>query len=97
MSKERFSILKRPVISEKSSALAEVGGKYAFEVQLAARKEEIRDAVESVFGVNVRSVRTLIVPGKTKRFARSVVKRSSWKKAIVTLADGQKIDFFKLT
>jgi large subunit ribosomal protein L23 len=95
--KERFAILKRPIISEKCSALAEVGGKYAFEVQLSSCKEEIRDAVEALFGVDVRSVRTLVMPGKTKRFARSTVKRASWKKAIVTVGDGQKIDFFKMS
>lgn len=91
-----FSVIKRPIISEKSTALSEVAGKYVFEVSRDCRKEQIRDAVKAAFGVDVRSVRTIVVPGKVKRTAKGVVKRSSWKKAIVTIGEGQKIDFFKL-
>lgn len=89
-----YTIIKRPIISEKSTALAELAGKYAFEVNPNANKHEIRDAVQQLFKVNVREVRTMIMHGKIKRLARSTVKRSNWKKAIVTLAEGQKIDFF---
>ncbi len=90
-----YEVIKRPIISEKSTALAEVGGKYVFEVDASANKHEIRDAVQQLFKVNVREVRTMIMHGKVKRLARSTVKRTNWKKAIVSLAEGQKIDFFQ--
>ncbi|RYZ69841.1 MAG: 50S ribosomal protein L23 [Proteobacteria bacterium] len=93
--KSLYEIIKRPIISEKSSVLSELGGKYVFEVATAANKHQIRDAVQTLFKVNVREVRTLMVPGKTKRLAKAVVKKSNWKKAIVTLGEGQKIDFFQ--
>ncbi len=90
-----YEVIKRPIISEKSTALAEVAGKYVFEVDASANKQEIRDAVQQLFKVNVREVRTMIMHGKVKRLARSTVKRTNWKKAIVSLAEGQKIDFFQ--
>ncbi len=90
-----YQIIKRPIISEKSTALTELAGKYVFEVDAKANKHEIRDAVQGLFKVNVREVRTLMMHGKVKRLAKSTVKRSNWKKAIVTLAEGQKIDFFQ--
>jgi len=90
-----YEVIKRPIISEKSTALAEVAGKYAFEVAVAANKQEIKDAVQKLFNVKVREVRTMVVHGKVKRTARAMIKRSNWKKALVTLAQGQKIDFFQ--
>jgi large subunit ribosomal protein L23 len=90
-----YEVIKRPIISEKSTALAEVGGRYAFEVAVGANKHEIRDAVQQLFNVKVRQVRTMTVHGKVKRTARGVGKRANWKKAIVTLGEGQKIDFFQ--
>ncbi len=90
-----YDVVKRPVISEKSTALAEVGGKYVFEVAPQAAKEEIRDAVQKLFNVRVRAVRTMLVHGKVKRTGRFEGKRPNWKKAIVTLAEGQKIEFFQ--
>lgn len=90
-----YEVIKRPIISEKSTVLSEVAGKYVFEVDVAANKHEIRDAVQQLFKVNVREVRTMIMHGKVKRLARSTVKRTNWKKAIVSLAEGQKIDFFQ--
>jgi large subunit ribosomal protein L23 len=90
-----YQIIKRPIISEKSTALTELAGKYVFEVDAKANKHEIRDAVQGLFKVNVREVRTLMMHGKVKRLAKSTVKRTNWKKAIVTLAEGQKIDFFQ--
>src|ERR1700722_9672128 len=89
-----YDVIKRPIVSEKSTALAEVGNRYAFEVAPQANKQEIRDAVQQLFNVRVREVRTMMVHGKLKRMARSEVKRPNWKKALVTLAEGQKIDFF---
>jgi large subunit ribosomal protein L23 len=90
-----YEIVRRPIISEKSTALAEVAGKYAFEVAVGANKNEIKDAVQRLFNVKVRAVRTMVMHGKVKRVGRFETKRSNWKKAIVTLAEGQKIDFFQ--
>ena len=89
-----YDVIKRPIISEKSTALAEVGGRYAFEVAVQANKFEIRDAVQRLFNVKVREVRTMTVHGKVKRAGRFETKKPNWKKAIVTLGEGQKIDFF---
>ena len=90
-----YDVIRRPIISEKSTALAEVGNKYAFEVASQANKQEIRDAIQGLFNVKVRSVRTMVMHGKLKRIGRFEVKRSNWKKALVTLSEGQKIDFFQ--
>ena len=87
-------ILVRPVITEKSAALMQEN-KYTFVVDMAANKTEIRQAVEEVFNVKVESVNTVRVLGKTKRMGRSQGKRSDYKKAIVTLAEGQRIEFFE--
>jgi len=90
-----YDVIRRPIISEKSTALAEVANRYAFEVAVQANKQEIRDAVQRLFNVKVLAVRTLTVHGKIKRVGRFETKRSNWKKAIVTLGEGQKIDFFQ--
>lgn len=90
-----YQVIKRPIISEKSTALAEVAGKYVFEVAKQANKQEIRDAVQRLFNVKVLGIRTVTMHGKVKRVGQFLTKRSNWKKAIVTLAEGQKIDFFQ--
>lgn len=90
-----YEVIKRPIISEKSTALAEVAGRYSFEVAPQANKQEIKDAVQRLFNVKVQAVRTLTVHGKVKRTGRFESKRPNWKKALVTLAAGQKIDFFQ--
>lgn len=90
-----YNVIRRPVISEKSTALAEVANRYVFEVNPESNKNEIRDAVQKLFSVKVKRVRTLVVHGKVKRLARSTVKRPNKKKAIVTLEEGQKIEFFQ--
>jgi large subunit ribosomal protein L23 len=90
-----YDVVKRPIISEKSTALAEVAGRYVFEVAVQANKQEIRDAVQKLFNVKVSKVHTMIMQGKMKRVGRFETKRSNWKKALVTLAEGQKIDFFQ--
>ncbi len=90
-----YEVIRRPIISEKSTALAEVGNRYVFEVATQANKQEIKDAVQRLFSVKVRGVRTLTMHGKVKRLGRSEIKRPNWKKAIVTLAEGQTIDFFQ--
>src|SRR3954463_1826752 len=90
-----YDVIKRPIISEKSTALAEVANRYAFEVATEANKPEIRDAVQRLFNVKVREVRTMVMHGKVKRVGRFETKKPNWKKALVTLAEGQKIDFFQ--
>ena len=102
-------IIKRPLLTEKGTRLKETGGhregedldpetleaQLLFEVARDANKVEIRHAVEKLWNVNVVSVRTAVVRGKEKRMGRFVGKRSNWKKAIVTIAPGQNIEFFE--
>ena len=88
------SILVRPIITEKASVLTDRNNQVVFEVVRKANKHQIRDAIESAYGVEVKNLATMIVPGKLKRRGMSIGKRSNWKKAIVTLKDGDSIDFF---
>jgi large subunit ribosomal protein L23 len=88
-------ILKRPLITEKAIADKEKFGRYTFEVSSGASKPAIRKAVQDFFKVKVTDVRTLVVRGKVRRIGRYSGKRANWKKAIVTLAEGQKIDMFE--
>lgn len=90
-----YEVIRRPVITEKSSALAEDANKYVFEVAKNANKIQIREAVEGIFEVEVDKVNTLVVPPKRGRRGRKWYMRTkAWKKAIVTLAPGQKIELF---
>lgn len=94
MNKERiFKVLLKPVVTEKTAGMAEVGNKVAFKVDASASKREIKAAVEQLFDVNVVGVRVVSVPGKTKRTRTGLGKCSDWKKAYVRLAPGQDIDF----
>lgn len=86
-------VIKSPIISEKSSLLADNYGQYAFKVEKKATKIQIKSAVELMFGVEVDSVHVLNVNGKQKRFGRSLGRRSDWKKAYVKLKSGHEIDF----
>jgi large subunit ribosomal protein L23 len=90
-----FEVIKRPIISEKSTVQNEMFRTYAFEVAPSSNKQEIREAVEKLFKVKVDTVRTMVVHGKHKRTGRFVSKRTNWKKALVTLKEGQKIEFFQ--
>ena len=90
-----YDIIRRPVITEKTSIQKEVSNQFTFEVDRMANRVEIRKAVESIFNVKVAGVRTLQVKGKTKRRGWIVGKRRDWKKAIVTLMPGERIDFFE--
>jgi large subunit ribosomal protein L23 len=87
-------ILKRPIVTERATLLTERLNQVMFEVEKTANKHEIKGAVEALYGVKVTDVRTLIMPGKTKRRGMSVGKRPAWKKAVVTLKKGDVIDFF---
>ena len=91
---ESYEVLRRPIITEKNIAL-QSQSKYAFEVADRANKRQVKEAVEKAFKVNVISVNVITVHGKTKRMGRHQVKTSPWKKALVTLEAGQKIQFFE--
>jgi len=91
-----YQVLLAPHISEKSAMDAEMRGRHTFKIATDASKIEVRQAVEKLFKVNVRSVQIVNVNGKKKRFGQVEGKRSDWKKAIVRLAEGQDIDFVGL-
>lgn len=90
-------IIRAPLITEKGTLANESGNQVLFRVRQDANKVEIRKAVETFFKVKVEKVRTINYLGKTKRVGRSIGKRANWKKAYVTLAPGQNIDFFEST
>lgn len=92
---EEYRIIRRPIVTEKGSALKDENNQLVFEVALDANKPEIRKAVEKIFKVTVLSVRTQNRQGKRKRMGRSVGRRRNWKKAVVTLKEGDRIDFFE--
>ena len=89
-----YDVLRRPLITEKGTLLAE-SGKYAFHVATGANKLQIKEAVERAFDVHVLKVNVMNMPGKERRVGRSKGMTSEWKKAIVTLAPGQRIEFFQ--
>jgi len=94
MNQERIlDILKSPHISEKATVVAERDNQIVFKVAVDATKLEIKRAVESLFEVEVDSVQTLNVKGKTKRHGQQMGRRVNWKKAYVSLKEGQDIDF----
>ncbi len=88
-------LLKRPLLSEKVVRLQETENTYAFEVPRAANKVEIRRAIEEIFEVSVKDVRTISMRGKKKRMGRWEGRRASWKKALVTLTKGQTLELFE--
>lgn len=92
---ELLKVLKRPVISEKSFAATD-NDKYVFLVEKSATKIEVKKAVEKAFSVHVTDVNTIIVKGKVKRFGRVFGQRKDFKKAIVTIKKGEKIEDFKI-
>ena len=88
-----YNVLLAPVISEKSTLVGEASNQYVFRVAKDADEAEVREAVERIFDVKVRDVRTLNVKGKVKRSFRGVSRKPNWKKAYVRLEAGQEIDF----
>ena len=92
---EPHKIIRRPLITEKSTIQKEMNNQLAFEVDRRANKIEIKKAVERIFKVQVEDVRTQNYQGKIKRLGRNTGRRRHWKKAIVTLKAGQKIEFFE--
>ena len=87
-------IIRRPLITEKTTVLREDGKTLVFQVALGANKIDIKRAVEQLFGSKVQSVRTSLAHGKVKRQGRFEGRRSDWKKAYVTLRDGEKLPDF---
>ena len=89
-----YAVLLRPIITEKTTVLTGVD-KYVFEVDIRANKNQIKEAVQLAFNVRVTEVNTMVMKGKPKRFGRRVVDRPDWKKAVVTLVPGDKIELFE--
>jgi large subunit ribosomal protein L23 len=92
--KSVFDIVTSPLITEKGTMVSELSNQFVFRVRRDAGKDEIRKAIETLFKVKVEKVRTLNLLGKTRRVGKHAGKRPDWKKAYVTLAEGQRIDFF---
>ena len=93
--KNMYEVIKRPVLTEKTTLQKELSNQVTFEVDRRANKIEIKDAVERIFKVKVLDVQSMVVRGKTKRVGRSSGKRSDWKKAIVTLKPGEQVPFLE--
>jgi len=91
----QYEIIIRPLITEKTSIQKEDHNQVTFEVDRRANRVEIRRAIEKIFNVRVANVRTMQVKGKVKQRGRIVGKRRDWKKAIVNLMPGERIDFFE--
>jgi large subunit ribosomal protein L23 len=89
-----YEVIRRPVITEKSTMLGD-NGQYVFEVARDANKIEVKRAVEEIFKVRVRAVNVIHMRGKSRRMGRTAGMTSSWKKAVVSLEEGQRIEFFQ--
>ena len=90
-----YDVIVRPIVTEKSTDLLDRNGKYSFVVARDANKVEIARAVEKLFNVHVREVRTMQYRGKERRVGRTIGRRASWKKAVVTLREGESIEIFQ--
>jgi large subunit ribosomal protein L23 len=98
MKKTVFDIIRRPIVTEKTNYLSSYLNQYVFEVDSKATRSEIKDAIETIFDVKVNRVNTMIVPAKQSRSLRNRQMRtrtSAYKKAIVTLAEGERIPIFE--
>lgn len=93
--KEIYDVITAPLITEKGTLVNTEGNQVVFRVRREVNKEEIRRAVEALFKVRVVKVRTMNYLGKMRRVGRNTGRRPAWKKAYVTLAEGQRIDFFE--
>ena len=90
-----YNVIRRPLLTEKSTIRKEMENSVTFEVDMRANKIQIKESVQKSFGVTVENVRVIVVKGKTKRVGRHMGKRADWKKAIVTLKEGDKIEYFE--
>lgn len=93
--KSQFGLISKPYITEKVLLLKEEGNKVVFQIRKDTNKIELKNAVESIFNVKVESINTLNVKGKKKRLGKHEGKRADWKKAIVTLKEGDTIEYFE--
>ena len=93
--KDFTQIIERPIITEKGTMLREEGNHLVFSVAKDANKIEIKRAIEDLFNVHVEDVKTMVVKGKTKRWGQHQYRRSTWKKAIVKLKEGESIEFYE--
>ena len=91
----RFEIIKRPLDTEKLDRMRDRENKFAFEIDMKANKTEVKQAIEQLFKVKVLDVKTAIVRGKFRRLGRTQGQRPNWKKAIVTLKEGDAIQLFE--
>lgn len=95
MIRKTYDILKRPLVTEKSTVEKDERNKLCFEVARSANKIEIKAAVEKIFKVDVLNVATISMKGKKKRVGRHFAQLSDWKKAVVTIKPGQRVEFFE--
>jgi large subunit ribosomal protein L23 len=90
-----FDVIRRPVITEKANYVGDLLNQYTFEVDVRANKIQIKDAIEIIFDVDVERVNTMVMPPKRGRRGRKFyMRRSKWKKAVITVAPGQSINLF---
>ena len=87
-----YEVIRAPRVSEKTARLQEVSNQYVFEIAKTATKADVKAAVEQIFAVNVKAVNVVNVKGKSKSFKFRQGRRGDWRKAYVTLAEGQSID-----
>lgn len=90
-----YDIIRRPIITEKTNIQKEQSNQVTFEVDPRANRIEVKRAIEKIFNVKVANTRTMQVRGKVKRRGRILGKRRNWKKAVVTLMPGERIEFFE--
>lgn len=90
-----YEVLRRPLLTEKTNLQSDTENRYSFEVDRRANKLQVKDAVEKAFNVQVEAVNIINVPSKTRRLGRQLGHRPGWKKAIVKLAAGQRIQLFE--
>lgn len=92
--RELYEVITAPLITEKGTLVSQEANQVVFRVRRDVNKEQIRRAIETLFKVRVEKVRTINYLGKNRRVGRNLGRRPAWKKAYVTLAEGQRIDFF---
>ncbi len=92
---KEYDIIRGPLVTEKTTLQKETNNQLTFKVDKRANRVEIKDAVEKNFNTKVKQIRTIQVKGKVKQRGKILGKRKDWKKAIVTLMPGQRIDFFE--
>jgi large subunit ribosomal protein L23 len=93
--KEIYGCIRKPIVTEKSNQIKDEANKVVFEVDRTANKVEIKQAVQQLFNVTVEDVNVMNFQGKKKRMGRIVGRKQDWKKAVITLKKGDKIEFFE--